>query len=328
MEKIEIVIGEGAVGLRLDKALADAMPTVSRVKVKELIEAGAVAIDGAAITDVRRKVVAEEVYIVALPEEKNESVVVPENIPLEILYEDDDVIVINKPAGMVVHNGAGVRGGTLVNALAFHTGGRLASQGSELGRDGIVHRLDKDTTGAMMACKTDAAFTVMAKQFESHEVRREYVALVWGVMNPIAGTCDANIDRSSRDFSKMCVVKDGGRRAITHYTTEEVFTIGRQAVASLVRFRLETGRTHQIRVHSAFVGNPVVGDMVYGDAGRRLRTIEVREAAALLAPIARQMLHSENIEFHHPVSGRRIKKRAEMPKDFAVLLRRVRKLSN
>jgi 23S rRNA pseudouridine1911/1915/1917 synthase len=307
-------------GERIDKWLPRVVPGVSRTRLQRLVRGGyASDADGVVVADTSLRVREGESYRLVVPEIQPASPPQPEDIPLDVLYEDDDVIVVNKPAGMVVHQGAGVDSGTLVNALLHHTGGRLSPVGAGLGRQGIVHRLDKDTSGAMVAAKSEAAHRALYKQFEKHEVRRRYSALVWGVPNPAAGTIDAPIARDRKDHTRMCIAEHG-KPAVTHYETIEAFTGAKRKPISLLSLILETGRTHQIRAHMRHIGNPVVGDAVYGDMPRHLREVEDKEAKAMLAGISRQMLHSRDIEFAHPITGAKIRRDASMPEDMKSLL--------
>ena len=316
MEKIDLVVPPESAGERLDKWLASSVPDTSRTRISKLIKEGFIdGLGGASATDVSRKVAAGEQFTLTLVPRASKTPPQPENIPLSILYEDDDIIVIDKPSGMVVHRGNGVEGGTLVNALLHHTGGRLSTIGAEAGRMGLVHRRDKDTSGAMVACKTDRAHIAMYKMFEKHEVKRDYTALVWGRPVPAAGTIDKHIARNPRIFDRMKVVSEGGRAAITHYETRQVFPH-----VSLLRLALETGRTHQIRVHMRSTGTPVLGDKTYGQDNRFLKTIENSEEKRLLIGAKRQMLHSANISFTHPILGAEGELEAPMPADMARIL--------
>ena len=317
MEKVlSFIVGEEAKGVRLDKWLSSQVTDFSRVKIQKFIKAGFV-------LDANEEVVADqnmavnigEEYILNIPEEEKESPVEPENIPLDILYEDDDIIIINKPAGMVVHRGAGVNSGTLVNALLYHCDGKLSSIGADVGRQGIVHRLDKDTSGAMMACKTDKAHLEMYKQFENHSVKREYYSILWGMPNPVSGRIEKNIARNPRARQEMTVVVDGGKPAITNYETLEVFSGAKFKPLSLVKCQLETGRTHQIRVHMASLGVPILGDSVYGNPSRHITQIEDEEVRNLVRNVSRQMLHSKNIEFVHPITKQKMKFSTSLPQD-------------
>ncbi len=317
MEKVlSFIVGEEAKGVRLDKWLSSQVTDFSRVKIQKFIKAGFV-------LDANEEVVADqniavnvgEEYFLNIPEEEKESPVEPENIPLDILYEDDDIIIINKPAGMVVHRGAGVNSGTLVNALLYHCDGKLSSIGADVGRQGIVHRLDKDTSGAMMACKTDKAHLEMYKQFANHSVKREYYSILWGMPNPVSGRIEKNIARNPRARQEMTVVVDGGKPAITNYETLEVFSGAKFKPLSLVKCQLETGRTHQIRVHMASLGVPILGDSVYGNPSRHITQIEDEEVRNLVRNVSRQMLHSKNIEFVHPITKQKMKFSTSLPQD-------------
>ncbi|MDR3126109.1 MAG: RluA family pseudouridine synthase [Rickettsiales bacterium] len=306
-------------GARIDKFFAAMMgDAVSRSQIQKAIKSGlAIDADGATVAENNRKVAEGENYSITLATPR-ESPARPEDIPLDILYEDDDVIVVNKPAGMVVHAGAGVSDGTLVNALLHHTS--LSSIGAAAGRSGIVHRLDKDTSGAMLACKTDRAHIAMYRQFETHSVRREYAAIVWGILNPASGTIDKNLARNPRNYQEFVAVPEGGKTAVTHYETTKVFSGAKFKPMSLIKCSLETGRTHQIRVHMASAGHPILGDSAYGSQGRLLRTVESREAVAILKSAARQMLHSRNISFRHPTSGKDMRFEAPIPPDMQAVM--------
>ncbi|MDR0367255.1 MAG: RluA family pseudouridine synthase, partial [Rickettsiales bacterium] len=289
---------------------------ISRSRIQKLAREGHLADKaGAAVSDTARRVSAGEAFRLGMAPRDCEKPPVPENLPLDILYEDDDIIVINKAAGMVIHRGNGVENGTLVNALLYHTSGRLSSIGIEAGRQGIVHRLDKDTSGAMVACKSDAAHIAMYKMFEKHLVRRDYTALVWGSPQPKKGVIKRNIARNPRFWAEMRVVVEGGKEAVTHYDTIKTFTR-----ASIVRCNLETGRTHQIRVHMKFTGTPIIGDATYGMDNKFVRSIADAEERRAMAAAGRQMLHSSTISFSHPVSGKPVELEAPMPNDMLKLI--------
>lgn len=315
-ETFNLTVGEEFNKYRIDKWLATVMPDFSRVRLQKMITSGFVLdANDEVVADNNLKISIGDVFTVNVVEEKKSFNVEPKNIPLDILFEDDDVIVINKPAGMVCHSGAGRESDTLVNALLFHCNGKLSTIGAEAGRAGIVHRLDKDTSGAMMACKTDKAHMEMYKQFSSHSVKREYLSLVWGIVNPIAGVIEKNISRNPRNRQEMKTVIYGGKPAVTNYETMQVFTGAKFKPISLVKCRLETGRTHQIRVHMSSILHPIVGDVVYGNMPRYLVQIENKDVKAKLLDIKRQMLHSKNIEFIHPVSKKLMKFGAVIPED-------------
>lgn len=317
MEKtLNFVVGEEAKGVRLDKWLSSQVQDFSRVKIQKFIKSGFVLdANEEVVADQNMSVKVGDEYVLNIPEEKDTSFVEPENIPLDILYEDEDIIIINKPAGMVVHRGAGVNSGTLVNALLYHCNGKLSSIGADVGRQGIVHRLDKDTSGAMMACKTDKAHLEMYKQFANHSVKREYYALLWGMPNPVSGRIEKNIARNPRARQEMTVVVDAGKPAITNYETLEVFSGAKFKPLSLVKCQLETGRTHQIRVHMASIGVPILGDSIYGNPSRHITQIEDEEVRNLVRNISRQMLHSKNIEFVHPITKEKMKFSTSLPQD-------------
>lgn len=316
---------EAAAKTRFDKLVAEAFPDISRSRLKALIEAGAVAVDGAVVTDAARKISGSLSLTVLVPPAEDAE---PqgEDIPLDVVYEDDELIVIDKPAGLVVHPAAGNWTGTLVNALIAHCGDSLSGIGG-VRRPGIVHRLDKDTTGLMVVAKTDRSHAGLAAQFADHgrtgPLERGYLALVWGSPEPFRGTIDAPLGRSSSDRTKMAIVKgSGGKEAITHYEVAERFPAeaGRGAIASLVECHLETGRTHQIRVHLTAAGHPLVGDAVYG-AHFLTKANRLPEAVgAAVRAFPRQALHAYLIAFEHPVTGELLRFTSELPPDMAALV--------
>lgn len=292
--------------------LATAWPDLSRSRLKQLIEAGAVAGQGRAVTDPAHKVKAGlEVVVVIPPPIYAEPL--GQAIPLTIVYEDEHVIVIDKPAGLVVHPAAGNRDGTLVNALIAHCGESLRGIGGEL-RPGIVHRIDKDTSGLIVAAKTERAHRSLGKQFAAHAVERVYTAIVWGMPRERSGTIDGAVGRSPLNRQKMTVLRVGGKPARTHYKVIETFG----TTASLVECRLETGRTHQVRVHLAHIGHPLIGDPVYG----RPRTIPGLEIG-----IKRQALHATVLGFQHPASHKVLRFESVLPSDFSELSNALRRLA-
>lgn len=310
-EVLEVVLPAGAAG-RLDRVLADVLPQLSRARLRALIDAGAVFRDGLPATDPSGRAL-PGVYRVEVPAP---AAAVPEaqDLPLEVLYEDAHLVVVNKPAGMAVHPGAGVPDGTLVNALLHHCGASLSGIGG-VARPGIVHRLDKDTSGVMVAAKTDAAHRVLAGLFAAHDIDRSYIALVRGVPRPPAGEIRTRIGRSTHDRMKMAVLKTGGREAVTHYRTERTFGPPGAPLAARLACRLETGRTHQIRVHMASLGCPCLGDPVYGSGAP---AAPVREALRE-SGLARQALHAAVLGFVHPVTGERLRFESAPPPDMAAL---------
>lgn len=309
-------------GERLDRFLAAqaaaAETNLSRTRLKTLIEAGQVSIDGATVTDASLLLRADQIVGLHVPAPVD-PVPKGESIDLSIVYEDDHLLVIDKPAGLVVHPAAGHEDGTLVNALIAHCGASLSGIGG-VKRPGIVHRLDKDTSGLLVVAKTDAAHQGLAKLFADHgktlALTREYLAFVWGVPARPSGTVDAPLARHATDRQKIAVVKgERGRHAVTHWRLIESFA----GEASLIACRLETGRTHQIRVHMAHSGHPVLGDPVYA-AGFKTKAARLPGAAqARLKSLSRQALHAAVLEFPHPVTGVQLHFASPLPKDMQEL---------
>ncbi|MFQ5985628.1 MAG: RluA family pseudouridine synthase, partial [Alphaproteobacteria bacterium] len=292
-ERRHVMRAESA-GVRVDKLLAEAFPDLSRTRIKGLIQAGRLVAGGATITDPSYPVKPGQRFVLSVPEPAP-ALPRAQPIPLNVVYEDAHLIVVDKPPGMVVHPAPGHPHGTLVNALLAHCGDRLSGVGSGR-RPGIVHRLDKGTSGLLVAAKTDAAHHGLAGQFPARALSRGYKAVVWGVPSPLGGTIAGNIGRHPRDRKKMAVLAKGGKPALTRYRVVRAFG----GVASLVECRLQTGRTHQVRVHLAARGHPVVGDPLYG--GRRRRRLkdlepEIREG---VAAFRRQALHAYLLAFRHP----------------------------
>jgi 23S rRNA pseudouridine1911/1915/1917 synthase len=311
--------------VRLDKALAEAFADLSRSRLKGLVEAGAVTVDGVVVADASQKVAGGASLMVRVPPAEPAEPF-GEDIPLDVVYEDDDLIVIDKPAGLVVHPAAGNWTGTLVNALIHHCGDSLSGIGG-VKRPGIVHRLDKDTTGLMVVAKTDRAHAGLAAQFADHgrtgPLERGYLALVWGVPEPFRGTIAAALGRSSADRTKMAVIRGGGgKEAITHYEVVERFPAqsGRAAVASLIECHLETGRTHQIRVHMTTIGHPLIGDQTYG-THFLTKANRLPDAVGLtVRQFPRQALHAFLIAFEHPVTGEALRFESPLPQDMDALV--------
>lgn len=310
---------------RLDKALAAAFPDVSRARFQALIAEGAVTVEGATVMEARHKVKQGELLRVVLPE-ATPAHPQAEDMALPIVYEDKDLIVIDKPAGLVVHPGAGNETGTLVNALIAHCGDSLSGIGG-VKRPGIVHRLDKDTSGLLVVAKNDKAHHGLSEQFAAHgrdgRLERSYLAIVWGVPERRQGTIAAAIDRSTANRQKMAVSKGANaREAITHYEVLEV--LGQPPVASLIRCVLETGRTHQIRVHMAHIGHPLLGDGVYGSGFRTSAKKLSEDARDALNALNRQALHAASLGFEHPRTGRQMQFDSPAPEDFGRLLASLR----
>ncbi|CUH75179.1 Ribosomal large subunit pseudouridine synthase D [Tritonibacter multivorans] len=320
---------------RLDKAVARDVPeeaSLSRTRLARLIEEGSLHVDGVAVTDPKARV-AEGAAIAITVEDADESHIGPEDIPLEVIFEDDDLIVINKPAGMVVHPAPGSPNGTLVNALLHHCGDSLSGVGG-VKRPGIVHRIDKETSGLLVVAKSDVAHQGLAAQFERHTVERYYRAVCYGVpdsndprLRGVKGTSfepgnilkiTTQLARHKHDRQRQAVLFDGGRHAITRVRIVEAF--GTPEVAALVECWLETGRTHQIRVHMAHAGHSLVGDPTYG--GKRKLSQKALNPAGIAAVggFARQALHAAVLGFEHPVSGEMMRFEAPLPQDMEDLI--------
>jgi 23S rRNA pseudouridine1911/1915/1917 synthase len=308
-------------GERLDRMLASHVSALSRSRLKALVLAGRVAIGGRTIRDPGHRVGAgDKITLDVPPPEPAEPL--PQDIPLAVLYEDDDVIVIDKPSGLVVHPAAGNWTGTLVNALIAHCGDSLSGIGG-VRRPGIVHRLDKDTTGVMVVAKTDAAHRSLARQFADHgragPLERRYLAFVWGVPRSPKGTIDKPIDRHPQARDRMAI-REGGRPAITHWQVLERFGgADGKPVASLVECRLETGRTHQIRVHLASIGHPLLGDSTYGPGFRTKTNLLAPGAREALAALGRQALHAHILGLEHPRTEEALEFRSPLPADLESL---------
>ena len=324
----EFVADAAAAGQRLDQWLAAAAgPDLSRNRIQALIREGAVTVNGHPAGEPKRKLAAGDRIAVALPEPEP-AAPLGEAIPLDILHEDDDVIVVNKPAGLVVHPGAGNWTGTLVNALIHHCGASLSGIGG-VKRPGIVHRLDKDTSGVLVVAKNDRAHRALSEAFADHgragDLERAYDALVWGSPARVSGMVDAALGRATGDRTRRAVVRDArddARHAVTHFTVLERFGEKPDATstASLVECRLETGRTHQIRVHMAHIGHPLIGDRDYGSAFFTKANKLAAPLAERVRAFSRQALHARLLAFRHPVSGEMMRFEAPLPADLTELL--------
>ena len=310
------IVADG--GVRLDRALVALFPDLSRARLQDLVRDGRVRRDGIPLRDPAVKIAAGAQLVLEVPPPVDAEPVA-EAVDLSITYEDDDLIVIDKPAGLVVHPAPGHENGTLVNALIAHCGVSLSGIGG-VRRPGIVHRLDKDTSGLIVVAKNDAAHQGLTAQFADHgrtgPLERAYAALVWGVPQPRAGTIRASLARSRHNREKIAVVSDeSGRHAVTHYAVAEAYP-----EAALVRCRLETGRTHQIRVHLAHRGHPLLGDPVYGGAFRTKAARLPSPARDALAALGRQALHAELLGFSHPRTGATLRFESAIPPDIAALV--------
>ncbi|MEM8770300.1 MAG: RluA family pseudouridine synthase [Pseudomonadota bacterium] len=334
-------IADDAVGARLDKWLSDQIETLTRTRLKALIESGALEKDNAVFTDPSWKLRDGETLRLTVPAPADPA---PkgEAIPLAVVFEDDDLIVVDKPAGMVVHPASGNWTGTLVNALIHHCGPSLSGVGG-VARPGIVHRIDKDTSGLLVVAKNDRAHQGLAKLFSAHDIDRVYLAVAVGAPRPGVGTIDAALARAGGDRKQMSVVDEfvwdadaedhaprpGARRAVTHYKVIEAFGRSRaklkgDALASLIECRLETGRTHQIRAHLSHIGCPLIGDPVYGRGpglgGLKPGDEEADHAIAVIRKFRRQALHARVLGFVHPVTGETHRFESDPPADFEKLL--------
>jgi 23S rRNA pseudouridine1911/1915/1917 synthase len=309
-------VGEGQTGLRLDKYLYSVtqnLEGMSRSRLQNLIKDGYVtADDECSVVDCARKVRLGDSFRIEIPP-ADEPEPQAENIELDVIYEDDDLIVVNKPAGMTVHPAPGAYCGTLVNALLYHCRDNLSGIGG-VKRPGIVHRIDKDTSGLLVVAKNDLAHQKLSEQFFEHSIERMYTAFVYSLPNPLSGTIDAAIGRSRFDRKKMAVLENGGKRAVTHYQTVEAFG----TYASMVQCRLETGRTHQIRVHLSSIGCHLIGDQVY-EPKRRTSLKAPVQIKELINRFPRQALHAKTLGFVHPRTGQKMSFSSELPEDLSEL---------
>ena len=309
IQTIDVRLDAAHAGWRLDRALADAVPSMSRERLKALIRSGALEPQ---VRDPAVKVKGDEVFTLAVPEPEPAHNA-PQDIPLDIVFEDDHLLVVDKPAGLVVHPAAGNREGTLVNALLHHCAGRLSGIGG-VARPGIVHRIDKDTSGLLVVAKTNVAHEGLAKQFAAHSIDRRYLAIVNGIPRLASGTVDAPLARSTSDRKKIAIQREGrGKRAVTHWRLLEPLDD-----AALVECRLETGRTHQVRVHMASLGHALLGDQTYGCAAKMQRKI-LNELG-----FHRQALHAAELGFIHPVTKGHLSFASPLPSDMQQLFKALR----
>jgi 23S rRNA pseudouridine1911/1915/1917 synthase len=316
-EEIEVTLTDPSG--RLDRALADALPAFSRARLQALMGEGAISRDGAPVTDPSARA-ASGVYRLVVPAARPPEPG-PEDLSLIVLFEDAHLIVIDKPAGMSAHPAPGSPSGTLVNALIHHCGAGLSGIGG-VARPGIVHRLDKNTSGVMVAAKTDAAHRGLSRLFAAHDIERLYIALTRGAPSPPQGTIVTRLGRSPGDRKKIAVLRSGGREAVTHYEVQAAFGPPEKPCAGRIACRLETGRTHQIRVHLAHKGAPCLGEPAYG-AGPPVPAVRAAMAAAGLT---RQALHAAVLGFQHPVSGKALRFETGPPSDMVALEAALREL--
>jgi 23S rRNA pseudouridine1911/1915/1917 synthase len=316
---INVTVKAVFAGSRLDKFLCDQLVEYSRSRIKSLIVDGSVSNGDFEVRDASYCVKSGQNFLITVPAAKP-AIPLGQKMNLDIIYEDEDMIIINKPAGLVVHPAAGNPDNTLVNALIAHCGDSLSGIGGEI-RPGIVHRLDKDTSGLIVAAKNDITHRGLAKQFAHHTVDRAYKAVVWGVPKFKSGVIKGNIGRNPQNRKKMAIVNHGGKHAITHYRVDRQLGTEGEFWASLIECRLETGRTHQIRVHLTSIGNPIIGDPIYGSKGIKKLENKVsdnfKESARLLEG---QALHAFLLGFTHPINGKKILFESVVPSKIEALL--------
>lgn len=306
-------VDETTTGQRIDKFIASDIDELSRSQVQKLIEKGNVFADEEIIADNDFKTRLGDIYQITIPNPE-EPTPVAQDIKIDVLYEDKDIIVVNKPAGMTVHPGAGINTGTLVNALLYHCKDSLSGIGG-VARPGIVHRIDKNTSGILVVAKNDVAHRGLAEQFFKHSIERTYFAVVYGVPTPKKGTIEGNIARSYYDRKKMALVQSGGKSAITHYEVMENY----KNVASLVKCNLETGRTHQIRVHLSSIGCHLIGDDIYEKPKKSNINLPVAEKK-YVNTFSRQALHAYSLGFIHPITKEKLSFCVDMPEDIRELI--------
>ena len=314
-------------GQRLDRFLADSLTDLSRSRLRQLLDEGHVTLGGETIKDANHRVKPGEAYLIEVPQ-PIPAAPLGQDIPLAVVYEDKDLIVIDKPAGLVVHPAAGNPDGTLVNALIAHCGDSLSGVGG-VARPGIVHRLDKDTSGLLVAAKNERTMTSLGKQFANHTIERAYHAVVWGSPRLGDGVIDTQIGRNPYDRKRMGVLRGGGKEAVTRYRVVERFGDPDRPFASLVECRLQTGRTHQIRVHLTHIGHPLIGDASYGRSRQAPRAKTPAEAAAYDAAMnfPRQALHAYLLGFQHPSLHKTLRFESKWPEDLSGLIAALRRLS-
>jgi len=311
-------------GERIDKFLQSQIKELSRTRIQTLIRDGEVKLNNMKINSSSKKIKKEDQIIVNFPLPK-ETFIKPNKIPLEILYDDEDIVVINKFPGVVVHPGAGNYEKTIVNGLLYRYQNNLSSIGGKL-RPGIVHRIDKDTSGVIVVAKNDNAHISLSKQFSNHTIKRKYEALVWGSLKPQNGRISEKISRSVKNRQLMAVRKEKGKIAITNYKTLKIFQNSNLPKISLIECQLKTGRTHQIRVHMNFKGNPILGDKSYGKSKKKFKQIDPN-IEKKINNFNRQALHARSLGFVHPKTKKDIFFEARRPKDFDTLIKKLIKAS-
>ena len=322
---INLIVDENNQNKRVDVFLSKYEKKISRTKIKNLIGKGYLEINNLKVLEPSKKINIKDKIKLEVPELKKLEIK-PYKYKLDIIYEDNDVMVINKPAGLVVHPGAGNFDNTLVNALINYDKKNLSSINGEL-RPGIVHRLDKDTSGVIIVAKNNFAHTHLSKQFNEHSIDRKYIALVWGKLRPQKGEIKTYITRSSKNRQLMDVSQTKGKLAITNYKTIEIYENARVPTLSLVEYRLKTGRTHQIRVHMKFKGNPILGDKSYKKKLKKLKDVDP-ELNEIIKKIDRQCLHAKSLGFLHPTKNQRLFFESKLPNDLHKIVKKLRSTSN
>ena len=326
MEKkiFNIIVSKNTHGSRIDKFLQSVFNEISRTKLQSFIIDGNVKLNNKTIYESSKKIRQNDKIEVFIPPPR-ETIIKPNKIPLNILFDDKDIIIINKSPGVVVHPGTGNFEKTIVNGLLFHYKNKLSVIGGKL-RPGIVHRIDKDTSGIIVVAKNDNAHINLSKQFSDHTISRTYEALIWGSLKPKNGKINEKISRSEKNRQLMAVKKNKGKKAITNYRTIKVFQNINLPKISLIECKLETGRTHQIRVHMNFKGNPILGDKSYGKTKKKFKKID-KKMEKEINNFNRQALHAKKLGFIHPTTNKKIFFEAERPKDFEQLIKNLNKAS-
>ncbi len=326
MEKniFNIVVPVNFHGYRIDKFLHSQINELSRTRLQTLINDGQVKLNNITINNASKKIKKEDQIKINFPPPK-ETVIRPNKIPLDILYDDSDIIIINKFPGVVVHPGAGNYDNTIVNGLLYKYQNKLSSIGGKL-RPGIVHRIDKGTSGVIVVAKNDNAHINLSQQFSEHTINRTYEALIWGSLKPQNGIIREKVSRSVRNRQLMSVRKEKGKMAITNYKTLKIFQNSNLPKISLIECKLETGRTHQIRVHMSFKGNPIIGDKSYGKFKKKFKKIDP-DIEKKINSFNRQALHAKSLGFLHPVTKNEVFFEAKRPTDFDALIKNLEKVS-
>ena len=325
MTSYSFIVDEDFNNKRIDQVVANQYPKISRTKVNKIIKKNLLKLNGSIFNDPSAKVrLGDQIEFENLQEDRID--LVPKKMDLKIIFEDEDIIIIDKPIGMVVHPGAGNFENTMVNGLLYHCKNKLSGISGE-DRPGIIHRIDKDTSGLLVVAKHDQAHAFIAKQFEEHTIKRSYLVFVYGILRPLHGRIETLIGRNKTNRQKMSADVARGKTAITNYETLEVFKGSKILDISLVKCTLETGRTHQIRVHMSHKGNPILGDQTYGKKIKKLRGID-QEFEDILKSLKRQALHAHTLGFVHPKTNQDVFYASELPEDLNKLKNRLETLKN